>query len=262
MFQSPICGSQTERATCAYSHCKHVSIPYMRVTNDIAVTLQASRYAGFNPLYAGHKQCKKRGKENEGNVSIPYMRVTNQGITGGTLLHYFVSIPYMRVTNGAIPSDVIMSFVFQSPICGSQTRSMKTTSIYLSGFNPLYAGHKRERQLSIYVKEEVSIPYMRVTNVMPCLRPKGGLTFQSPICGSQTHTLERKRRKSFMCFNPLYAGHKLYPFGIPCRLIRQFQSPICGSQTQKDLLSQWVEECFNPLYAGHKLCGGLCWCRS
>ena len=217
MFQSPICGSQTERATCAYSHCKHVSIPYMRVTNDIAVTLQASRYAGFNPLYAGHKQCKKRGKENEGNVSIPYMRVTNQGITGGTLLHYFVSIPYMRVTNGAIPSDVIMSFVFQSPICGSQTRSMKTTSIYLSGFNPLYAGHKRERQLSIYVKEEVSIPYMRVTNVMPCLRPKGGLTFQSPICGSQT----RQRPTT-----TVHLGHVSIPYMRVTNLLR-LAKPSC-----------------------------------
>jgi len=35
----------------------------------------------------------------------------------------------------------------------------------------------------------------------------------------------------FLCFNPLYAGHKLKNCNVAAKVLYLFQSPICGSQT-------------------------------
>ncbi len=140
-FQSPICGSQT-------------------ITELFA---DADKFC-FNPLYAGHKLPGQQKRKPSDGVSIPYMRVTNEKwcnvpktpiirvsipymrVTNAECGVYrdgaYVSIPYMRVTNLLVARAIEDPLLFQSPICGSQTKNQT-----------LFAGGLA-----------VSIPYMRVTN--------------------------------------------------------------------------------------------------
>ena len=99
---------------------------------------------------------------------------------------------------------------------------------------------------------------MRVTNSNVSNIKQFIIKFQSPICGSQTTFTFDMRGISGICFNPLYAGHKLLnpennnkdysrlnPLYAGHKLNAfqglifhkaKFQSPICGSQTRKEKL--------------------------
>ena len=144
--------------------------------------------------------------------------------------------------------------MFQSPICGSQTKLrwwqesrlswvsipyMRVTNLLhqkrrANGypcFNPLYAGHKRPWKKQKQLQERyVSIPYMRVTN--------------NAIRESEVEP-DEVSIPYMRVTNYFWQVHWVYRRG-------GFQSPICGSQTR---LRDWVSMsriCFNPLYAGHK----------
>ena len=141
-------------------------------------------------------------------------------------------------------------------------------------FNPLYAGHKPVGNIMGKTISNVSIPYMRVTNEAQKIRKaQEKALFQSPICGSQTHNpliigrlwmcfnplyAGHKRHKSlkttsiYLCFNPLYAGHKpssCYPAII---VYLSFNPLYAGHKLGACLQRRRANLCFNPLYAGHK----------
>ena len=159
------------------------------------------------------------------------MRVTNFALSIGTQLSKEVSIPYMRVTNeekkwylqrvyqsfnplyaGHKPRWILRQnwhFVSFNPLYAGHKRIVSSQQNHIdNSFNPLYAGHKHTIKNTLVVLVDVSIPYMRVTNInmldpLPLYKK-----FQSPICGSQTLPPVYKFPVA-LSFNPLYAGHKL-----------------------------------------------------
>ena len=138
----------------------------------------------------------------------------------------------MRVTNDNYrkPEQWVMN-KFQSPICGSQTmplirlnRNREDVSIpYMRvtnlkspchlfatrlGFNPLYAGHKPFAFEEELRKFQVSIPYMRVTNYNLAAPPGKSFLVSIPYMRVTNRLPHLLFSPLFVCFNPLYAGHK------------------------------------------------------
>ena len=224
----------------------------MRVTNArLSPACRLSRQ-GFNPLYAGHKRR---------DVCI-----------------------------------ICQSILCFNPLyAGHKPMPTMQSVAARASFNPLYAGHKLYAFTVVLAPLIVSIPYMRVTNSQPESKvlysfwvsipymrvtnpghrarrvPK--VSFQSPICGSQT-TRDSKIIRHFIKFQSPICGSQTamfwrkkifsFPVSIPYmrvtnahragirKLWPAFQSPICGSQTPGLLLGAGLDPRFNPLYAGHK----------